>query len=670
MARILTVMREYIIIVLMGISAAAVAHTYGDTIVHQRSVDEVEVTARRVSRDISGPQSVQTLDGDDMRRSGTFRLADAVRRFAGVSVQDYGGQGGLKTVSVRSLGAHHTAVSYNGVVMSNTQAGQIDLSRYTTDNINRVTLTTGSGDDIMQSARHTASGAVLDIVTAVPAFDDGKRDNLRMRLRTGSWGLLSPTLNYCRQLGGNTTIALDGSYMRSDGIYPYSLSNGRETITGRRSNSDISSWQGEASLRTVFNDSSSLAVRTGMFSSRRGLPGAVIFYDNPSRERLADEDFFAQTIFSRRLGRTLRLATRARYSHTWNRYTDRDVKYTDGLKREVNRQDEYYASATIGWFPIARLSLALAQDVALNTLNMLASAAPDPRRLTSLTALTLRYKTSRLESVAALTGTFASEHVHSGRRPDPRRRLSPSLSVAWRPLDREPLYLRAMVRHTFRMPTFNDLYYDRIGTIDLRPERAREYSIGVAWTSSRLPLFDYLSIAVDAYHNEVHDKIVATPTLYVWKMANYGRVRIDGLSATFAAGVSVARGADLRMQGSYMLQRSVDVTDSRQPGYKHQLPYTPRHTGSAAVTLHTPWVDLGYTLTGCAKRYSMIQSTHEYLIPGYCDQSVALSRALRLGRHTLDMQLVVRNIAGEHYEIIKYYPMPGRSLEFSAAIGI
>ena len=100
------------------------------------------------------------------------------------------------------------------------------------------------------------------------------------------------------------------------------------------------------------------------------------------------------------------------------------------------------------------------------------------------------------------------------------------------------------------------------------------------------------------------------------------------------------------------------------------MPYTPRHTGSAAVTLHTPWVDLGYTLTGCAKRYSMIQSTHEYLIPGYCDQSVALSRALRLGRHTLDMQLVVRNIAGEHYEIIKYYPMPGRSLEFSAAIGI
>ena len=183
-------------------------------------------------------------------------------------------------------------------------------------------------------------------------------------------------------------------------------------------------------------------------------------------------------------------------------------------------------------------------------------------------------------------------------------------------------------------------------------------------------VFDYVSVAVDAYHNEVHDKIVATPTLYVWKMANYGRVRIDGITATLAAGITVARDVDVRIQGSYQMQRSIDVTDKTSPNYRHQLPYTPRHTGSASLTLHTPWVNMGYTFTGCAERYSMIQSSREYLIPGYSDHSLSLSRELRLKRCKVDMQLTVRNIGNEHYEIIKYYPMPGRSFEFSTSIGI
>ena len=55
--------------------------------------------------------------------------------FAGANVKDYGGIGGLKTVSVRNIGAAHTAVSYDGVVVSNSQAGQIDIGRFSLDNV-------------------------------------------------------------------------------------------------------------------------------------------------------------------------------------------------------------------------------------------------------------------------------------------------------------------------------------------------------------------------------------------------------------------------------------------------------------------------------------------------------------------------------------------------------
>ncbi len=54
-----------------------------------------------------------------MQQLGFHRISDAVKYFAGVAVKDYGGQGGLKTISLRGLSSHHTAVSYDGLILCN-----------------------------------------------------------------------------------------------------------------------------------------------------------------------------------------------------------------------------------------------------------------------------------------------------------------------------------------------------------------------------------------------------------------------------------------------------------------------------------------------------------------------------------------------------------------------
>ena len=35
----------------------------------------------------------------------------------------------------------------------------------------------------------------------------------------------------------------------------------------------------------------------------------------------------------------------------------------------------------------------------------------------------------------------------------------------------------------YRAPTFNDLYYLRMGNTNLRPERADQYNLGLTWTA-------------------------------------------------------------------------------------------------------------------------------------------------------------------------------------------
>ena len=128
--------------------------------VHQ--IEKVTVTARRSPNKVTSAVPIQTMSRQDISQLGIQNMADAVRRFAGANVKDYGGIGGLKTVSIRNMGAAHTAVSYDGVAVSNCQAGQIDIGRFSLDNVSMLSLAIGQSEDLLQSARLYASAGCAE----------------------------------------------------------------------------------------------------------------------------------------------------------------------------------------------------------------------------------------------------------------------------------------------------------------------------------------------------------------------------------------------------------------------------------------------------------------------------------------------------------------------------
>lgn len=637
-------------------------------------IDEVVVTAERSRKtNIFETIPVQSLSGNDIRQLGLQNIADAVKRMAGTNVKDYGGIGGMKTVSVRNLGAQHTAVSYDGITVSNTQAGQIDIGRFSLDNVGMLSMAIGQGSDIMQTARHYASAALLAIETERPVLDKGD-SRLRLALKGGSWGQLNPSVRWWCQAGENTMTTLDADYMRADGRYPFVLRNGKEKSNEKRNNSDIEQWHGEANVLHKFGDGGSLDTKAYFYHSQRGVPGSVVLYNYNSKERLWDENFFLQTAYKRHIARQWKLAIRAKYTHSWNKYEDTNAKYANGKKTEVNRQDEYYTSATLGWKPTSWLEMALAEDVAVNKLRTTVNGSPNPLRTTSLTALVSKAKYGRMTIEGNIVMTYATESLtesekYAIKKPEDRKKLSPSLSFSYRLLPDEALYVRAMTKSTFRLPTFNDLYYLQIGNTSLRPENAHEYGAGMTWNSRPIGPLRYVALTIDAYYNDVTDKIVAFPSTYIWKMVNFGKAEIKGIDATMGTEVDIAKGYSIVANGSLTWQEAKDKTEGNAT-YGSQLPYTPKVSGGLSVMLLTPWVNVGYSATGQGKRYSMAQNTREYQLDGYMEHSLSLSRDFLLGDNMLRLQLTVNNITDKQYEIIKYYPMPGRSVTASATLDI
>ena len=77
------------------------AQEKGDSITGKvHKIDEVTVTAERTKQQVKSSSPFQQLNKKQLQQQGITDIADALRRFSGVNIKDYGGAGGMKTISV------------------------------------------------------------------------------------------------------------------------------------------------------------------------------------------------------------------------------------------------------------------------------------------------------------------------------------------------------------------------------------------------------------------------------------------------------------------------------------------------------------------------------------------------------------------------------------------
>ncbi|MDD2437593.1 MAG: TonB-dependent receptor [Massilibacteroides sp.] len=634
-----------------------------DTI-RTRQLQEVEVVEQSRPAVNRASVPVQAISKEMIDRMGMQNLSEAVKRFSGVTVKDYGGIGGLKTVSIRSFGAQHTAVSYDGITISDAQSGQVDISRFSLDNVEEITLTIGQSDEIFQTARMYASVGVLAIKTNRPVFQD-KPFHIRSKIGGGSFGLLTPSFQYDRKLTDHFSLTTRADWVSAKGEYPFTLINGQLVTKEKRKNSDVQSLRLESNLYGSLGGGEFNA-KIYYYDSERGLPGSVTYYNDYAKERLWDNHFFSQAYY-RKDWDVLSFQSSVRYNYSYSKYRNVDSMFPDGMQEDRNTQQEYYFSTGVHYRPLNGFSTSLTSDLSYTTLDNNFENKILPERLTSLTALAMQYQTSRLTLTGSLLATYMRDEVRSGDRPADKKRLSPALGVSWRPFSESSFRLRASFKDIFRVPTFTDLYYQRIGNTNLNPERALQYNLGLTWSGEN-SFFRYLSVSADVYYNKAEDKIVAVPTMYVWKMRNLGEVETIGLDFNLHLEKLLTSGMAVLFSSTYSYMKAVDVTDTGSKVYHHQIQYAPKHSGTTSVSLENPWVNLSYQVTAVGKRYSLPQNIKSNEITGYVEHNLSLNRSFPIGRANLRVQAELLNLTNKTYDIIRFYPMPGRSWRLSLVL--
>lgn len=662
----------YIIHAVAVILTVVIGHkAYGQELRDSVALPEVEVTATRPKEEII---PAQRLDGKQLEKLNSNSVADALRYFSGVQVKDYGGVGGIKTVNIRSMGTNHTGVVYDGVALGNAQNGQIDLGQFSLDNIEAISLYNGQKSEILQPARDFGNAGAVYMRTRTPRFDGTKSYNAKGAVRFGSFDLLNPSALVELQLSPSVNASLSGEWISSSGKYKfrYRRVNPAGEIaydtTAVRQNGDIEAMRLELNLNGSF-DNGEWHLKGYHYNSERGIPGAIVNNVWRRGERQWDNNSFVQGSYRRMAGRFSTLFN-AKYAFYRTHYVNNDERQV--RVDNLYRQRELYLS-TANQFRIMRMwHVSASYDFQWNSLETDMRDFLRPDRYTHLLSIATALNLPQLKFQASVLGTFIRDKVADSGDTKKQDQCTPAAYLSVMPLRVFKAFeLRAFFKQSFRMPTFNDLYYADMGNSRLDPEKVTQWNVGALVDRSfRSGLLRGYRISADAYLNHVTDKIIAYPKgqQFRWTMLNLGKVRIKGIDVSAAVTVNPVSSLELTVRGQYTFQEAIDITNPADSYYRDQIPYIPRHSGSAVLNASWRGWGLNYSFIYVGERYNQQENIlYNYTQPWYTSD-VSVSKDLKVNNVNMRALIEVSNLLNQDYDVIANYPMPKRNFRVTLSV--
>lgn len=660
-----------LILALCARAAFAINDAEQDSLYNDFRIEEVEVTARALTKDIIIPQ---TLKGAELERLNALSVADALRYFSGVQLKDYGGVGGIKTINIRSMGSQHTAVYYNGVQLGNAQNGQVDLGRFSLDNMEEIQLFNGQKSDIFQSAREFGAAGNVYLTTRKPYFKEGEKVHVRGQMRFGSFALANPNVGVDVKLAENLSLTMDAEYVYSNGKYPFRykrvLPSGETAYdtTAVRQNGDVNAVRTELGLHHYYNNTGFWRIHAYNYYSERGVPGAIVNNVWRNGERLWDRNTFVQTQWQDKWFNRWDMRVLLKYANDFTHYKNYDERLLPS-DNEYTQQEVYLSLANkiqiFNWWDAS-----VAYDYQYNTLarrNLLIAEAGTEyfnrhsHWLSAAMAFNIKEYLRAQASVLMTAVNNDAPHV------------TPGVFFSFRPYPKIDLSLNAFYKQSYRYPTFNDLYYTDLGNASLRPELARQHSVEIAYNKADKSYDIHLSASY--YYNRVTDKIIAYPKgqQFRWTMLNLGVVKINGVDAKGDFSFFLPLRFVLRTRLNYTYQKAIDVTNPNDIFYTHQIPYIPLHSGSVVCGLE--WTSkrgdrygFNYSFIYVGERYGQQEnSIYNYVQPWYThDLSVYGEWGIK--PVWLKANFELNNMLGQDYEVIQNYPMPKQNIRCTVAV--
>ena len=572
--------------------------------------------------------------------------------FPGMQLRSYGGLGGMKTVSFRSLGAGHTTVVSDRFALSQTQSGQTDLGQIPVDFIRSLTLVQNAGTSTSYPIHAKLAGQIIAIETFHTQLSVNDSLKLILGMQAGSFGQLDGHFFISQRLS-KWRFSLSMKGRTFNGKYPFTYQNGNSEVRTRRNNGDLTDMFGTASIAWIPTRQTSVQVAYSGALFDKGLPGAVVFYNETAGQRLNGNNHLLSirhTFTSPRWSGS----TTADIQQNSLDYVDSNYLNAQGYLHShfVSQQTE--AQTQWKFQPLKALELLAGTGFRYETLRSESIAGfPERLSLDGIVAAKLR---------AGFNFQLGLQSVQDIRPLETKRLFVLLPSADWIHQLNRRFYIGASYRYTVRQPSFNELYYNQIGNSDLHPEKAH---LGAIRMEYRRESGNWLfRTNLQPFYVYAKDKILAIPTknLFIWSIQNIGKSQAAGVEFTQKV-VRKLQKATVNLNINYTFQYTQDLSDPKGPTYGHLLSYSPLHAGTAELGYERTNWGFSALMTYQGERYALNENIPVNLLEDFLLLDCSAFYTFQFGKR--EQRLIVRgafnNITNNYYSYIRYFVMPGRN---------
>jgi len=245
--------------------------------------------------------------------------------------------------------------------------------------------------------------------------------------------------------------------------------------------------------------------------------------------------------------------------------------------------------------------------------------------------------------------------------------VSPSLGLNYELLEQH-FFLRGQISRNFNPPTFNDLYWPKTGNSNLKPGHSINIELG---TVAQFNTLFIRKIELTLYRSAVEQGILWLPNDQgQYTPSNIKEIRVRGLELASKSRWKFNAEAFLKWEQKISYTRS-QIASPRFYGdaaVGNQLRYVPEWAYNTSLAFHRLWFTALAYYRWTGRRYVTDTESKSNSLAPYGVADLQLQAQKVFGDVVLIGRFRVKNIFDERYQIIKWYPMPGRNYHFSLTV--
>lgn len=608
-----------------------------DSIAMHDSIPEVEIEGFALSKTVSGGSTtieVMPVIGITNNLVGILNYSTAP------IVRSYGA-GASSSLSFRGMGPNHSQVLWNGLVLNSPMLGQADLSIVPGFFFDKVEISTGSS---MTNANSDAIGGVVNLISALPT------DSLQWKVVAsgGSYGSIATGFQFnklYKKFNFDTRFLLQ----QAENDIRYKDATETDLPIKRMTNADFKQIGIQELVAINLNKKWNAQVVANYLTAYRHIAPSIVSATSGT-EAQYDENIRAVGVLKGQIKTNGMLMFRTGFIRDFIRYQDTLLLLEEPSVFSASRSLLQYKQG----LKKGELQASLMCDYDQAKIDNYGSTA---KRLRTAASLLFQQRLNKIHFGQALLKVDGSEQFGFYFLPS----FGVNISVN-KKLDST---IKLEYSRSLKMPTFNDLYWNPGGNLNLMPELSNtieETFSSLIIKKKRIEM----STTISAFYTDVTNWILWTPGQSYWSPSNVWRVGNAGFESTLGLKLNLEK-VKLTAQVGYFNQNPIVLEDKKdKTTVKNTLPYVPKNQMNANLNILVGKWSIAFNHQYQGKRFTTVENA--FYLPYYQLTNAVLGYTFQAGEYAFVLNAECRNLTNADYYSLAWRPMPGRWFQFSLQI--